>query len=72
MPLFSLLESHGVDPLPPVLNVCFQQLMEGATSKFLILQVLTRKYLISKPVTSSGRPSEKQKGRSSCELCPYF
>jgi hypothetical protein len=26
-----------VDPLPPVLNVCFQQLMEGATSKSLIL-----------------------------------
>ena len=52
------LKAKEVDPLPPVLNVYFQQLREGSTSKFLILHLVTGKYLISKRVIGHRR-SEK-------------
>ena len=62
-----------VDPLPPGLRVCFQQLREGATSIYFILNIVTGKYLISRqlPVASYQLRQSKRDGVLR-ELCPYF
>jgi hypothetical protein len=55
-------KAKEVDPLPPGLHVYFQQLREGATSKYLILQLVTRKYLKTLVVTSYQLRQNKRDG----------